>query len=57
MAKLSPSQVREAETAAKAESMKRFSQDIGCPITDKQAHDIADKRVRDSCERRSRRGK
>jgi len=54
MAKLSPSEVREAETAAKAESNKRLAHDLGMPISDKQAHDNADRRVRDACERRER---
>lgn len=52
--KLSPSEVREAETAAKAESIQRLGQALGVPVSDEQAQAQADKRVRESCERRER---
>lgn len=57
MAKRSLSDLREAETRDKAESLQRLGKELGCPVSDKQAHESADKRVRDAMERNVREGK
>ncbi len=57
MAKRSLSDVREAETAAKAEGLKKLAHELGNPISDEQAHNAADSRVRDAMERNVRDGR
>jgi hypothetical protein len=57
MAKRSLTDVREAETKDKADSLQRIAKELGQPISREQAEKAADKRVRDAMERNLRDGK